>query len=213
MRPRVIVNVAMSADGKIALPNRRGVRISNEDDIRRVHALRASCDAVLVGIGTVLMDDPKLTLKPEYAHGKNPLRIVLDSDGSTPEHAAVLDGSAPTIIATDVNCTKTFRNAEVVRMGHDEVDLKALVQLLLDRGVKTLLVEGGGTVVWSFLRLGFVDEIKIFVASMIIGGHSTPTPAAGEGVRSIEKAIALKLEHSAPLGDGVLLEYSVVHRP
>lgn len=213
MRPRVIVNVAMSADGKIALPNRRGVRISNDEDLRRVHALRAASDAVLVGIGTVLMDDPKLTVKPELARGKNPLRVVLDSDGSTPDHAAVLDGDAPTMIATDVNCTKTFRNAEVVRMGHDEVDLKGLMSLLVERGVKTVLVEGGGTVVWSFLRLGFVDEIKIFVSSMIIGGHSTPTPAAGEGIRSIEKAVALRLEHSAPLGDGVLLEYSVVQRP
>ena len=210
MRPRVIVNVAMSTDGKIALPNRRGVRISNEEDLQRVHALRTSCDAVLVGVGTVLMDDPKLTVKSEYAKGPNPIRIVLDSDGSTPEHAAVLDGSAPTIIATDVNCTKTFRNAEVVRMGHDEVDLKALMELLSERGVKTLLVEGGGTVVWSFLRHKFVDEIKIFVASMIIGGHSAPTPAAGEGVRSIEAAIPLRLERAAPMGDGVLLEYAVI---
>ena len=211
MRPRVIVNVAMSTDGKIALPNRRGVRISNEEDLRRVHGLRASCDAVLVGVGTVLMDDPKLTVKSDYAKGPNPIRIVLDSDGSTPEHAAVLDGSAPTIIATDVNCTKTYRNAEVVRMGHDEVDLKALMEILSERGVKTLLIEGGGTVVWSFLRHKFVDEIKIFVASFIIGGHSAPTPAAGEGVRSIEGAIPLKLERAAPIGDGVLLEYSVVH--
>lgn len=210
MRPRVIVNVAMSADGKIALPNRRGVRISNEEDLRRVHALRAACDAVLVGVGTVLMDNPKLTVKREYANEKNPVRIVLDSDGSTPEHSAVLDGSAATIIATDVNCAKTFPNAEVVRMGHDEVDLKALMEMLSERGVKTLLIEGGGTVVWSFLRHKFVDEIKIFVASFIIGGHSTPTPAAGEGVRSIEAAIPLKLENAARLGDGVLLEYAVV---
>jgi len=210
MRPRIIVNVAMSADGKIALPNRRGVRISNEEDLRRVHTLRAGCDAVLVGVGTVLMDNPKLTVKPEYAHGQNPLRIVLDSDGSTPEHSAVLDGSAPTMIATDVNCTKTFENAEVVRMGHDEVDLKALMEMLSERGVKTLLIEGGGTVVWSFLRHHLIDELKIFIASMIIGGHSAPTPAAGEGVRSIEAAIPMKLENAARLGDGVLLEYAVV---
>ena len=84
MRPRVIINAAMSVDGKIALADGHGVRISNEEDLRRVHELRAEIDAILVGIGTVLKDDPKLTVKAEYATGRNPLRVVLDSGGRTP---------------------------------------------------------------------------------------------------------------------------------
>src|SRR5439155_567875 len=85
-------------DGKIALPDGKGVRLSNEEDLRRVHRLRAAADAILVGVGTVLKDDPKLTVKSEYAKGRNPLRVVLDSDGKIPDSAHVLDGSAPTMV-------------------------------------------------------------------------------------------------------------------
>ena len=81
VRPRVIINAAMSVDGKIALSDGKAVRLSNEEDLRRVHRLRAHVDAILVGVGTVLMDDPKLTVKSKYAKGRNPLRIVLDSEG------------------------------------------------------------------------------------------------------------------------------------
>ncbi len=210
MRPHVIVNAAMSADGKIALPSRKGVRISNEEDLRRVHQLRAECDAILVGVGTVLMDDPKLTVKKEFAKGPNPLRIVVDSDGSSPENAAVFDGSAPTLIVTNTSCTKTFRNAEAIRCGDDQVDVPKLLGILHERGVKKLLVEGGSTVNWSFLRAGLADELLVFTASMIIGGHSTPMLVGGEGVTRIEDAVRLQLRRASPLGDGVLLEYAVV---
>jgi len=210
VRPHVIVNAAMSADGKIALPSRTGVRISNDDDLERVHALRAECDAILVGVGTVLMDDPDLTVKRGHAKGPNPLRIVLDSDGSTPEDAAVLDGAAPTLIATNTSCAKTFPKAEVIRCGDDQVDVPKLLGILHERGVKRLLVEGGSTVNWTFLRAGLVDELLVFTGSIVIGGHSTPTLVGGEGIKRLEDAIRLQLRRATPLGDGVLLEYAVV---
>jgi len=212
VRPHVVVNAAMSVDGKIALPSRKGVRISNEEDMRRVHHLRAECDAILVGVGTVLMDDPKLTVKPELAKGPNPLRIVLDSDGNTPDAAAVLDGTAPTLIATNNACTKTFRNAEVVRCGEDAVDVRKLLGILAERGVKRLLVEGGSTVNWSFFRAGLVDELYVFVGDLVIGGHSAPSLVGGEGAASVEDAVRLTLKGAAPLGNGVLLQYAVEHR-
>src|SRR3970282_1335239 len=118
-RPHVTVNAAMSVDGKIALQDRTGVRISNDEDLRRVHELRASCDAVLVGVGTVLMDDPKLTVKGEHAKGRKPLRVVLDSNGSSPESSAIFDGSAPTLVATNVDCTKTLAKREARAGGED----------------------------------------------------------------------------------------------
>src|SRR5207244_3751344 len=96
---------------------------SNEEDMRRVHRLRAEADAILVGVGTVLMDDPKLTVKAEYAKGRNPLRVVLDSKGKTPERAHVLDGTAPTLIVTSEDSSRTFPRAAVLRCGKDEVDL------------------------------------------------------------------------------------------
>lgn len=208
--PRVIINAAMSVDGKIALADGRGIRISNEEDLRRVHRLRAEADAILVGVGTILKDDPKLTIKPEYAKGRNPLRVVLDSDGRTPRNASVLDGSAPTLIATTADCDRTFARTEVFRAGKDEVDLRGLLDHLEKRGVKRILVEGGSATIWSFLRHRLADELKVFVGSAVLGGQSAPTLAGGEGARSLEDAVRLRLDRAAPLGDGVLLEYAVV---
>jgi len=211
VRPRVIINAAMSVDGKIALSDGKAVRLSNDEDLRRVHRLRAHVDAILVGVGTVLMDDPKLTVKSTYAKGRNPLRIVLDSDGKTPERAHVLDGSAPTLIVTSEESARQFPNAEVLRCGKDEVDLPLLLDRLATRGIKTMMVEGGSTVIWSFLHHRLVDELKIFVSSRALGGHSAPTLAGGQGAASLKESTRLRLDRTRLLGDGVLLEYSVVH--
>ena len=210
VRPHVIINAAMSVDGKIALSDGKAVRLSNEEDLGRVHRLRAEADAILVGVGTVLMDDPKLTVKAEYAKGRNPLRVVLDSDGKTPESAHVLDGTAPTIIVTSEKSTRSFPRAEVLRCGKDEVDLALLLDRLTSRGIKTVLVEGGSTVIWSFLRHRLADELKVFVSSRVLGGHSAPTLAGGLGATSLEDSIGLRLERTERIGDGILLEYSVV---
>src|SRR6266550_4055104 len=128
---------------------------------------RAAVDAILVGVGTVLKDDPKLTVKSEYAKGRNPLRVVLDSDGKIPDSAHVLDGSAPTLIVTSEVSDRSFPGAEVMRLGKDEVDLQALLDRLAARDVKTILVEGGSTVIWCFLRKGLADELKVFVSSRV----------------------------------------------
>ncbi len=209
-RPHVIVNFAMSVDGKIALPTRKQTRISDEEDLRRVHQLRATCDAVLVGVGTILADDPKLVVNPKYASGRNPLRVVLDSEGRTPEGAEVLSRAAPTLIVTGLDCAKTFPNAEVARLGKDAVDIPALLDYLGTNGIKRLLVEGGEEVIWSFLHERLADEVKVFVGSMVIGGRTSPTPAGGAGAQKIEEIVPLKLESAKPFGEGVLLEYSVI---
>ena len=210
VRPRVIINAAMSVDGKIALSDRNGVRLSNEEDLRRVHRLRAAVDAILVGVGTVLKDDPKLTVKAEYAKGRNPLRVVLDSDGKTPATSRVLDGSAPTLIVTSEECERTFPPAEVLRIGKDEVDLPVLLDRLEARNIRSILVEGGSRVIWSFLRKGLADELKVFVSSRVLGGHAAPTLAGGPGVASLDEAPRLRLDRIERLGDGALLEYAVV---
>ena len=210
VRPHVIINAAMSVDGKIALPDGQAVRLSNDEDVRRVHELRSKVDAILVGVGTVLADDPKLTIKPEFAKGRNPLRVVLDSNGKTPVGAHVLDGSAPTVIVTSDRSARVFPHAEVLRCGKDEVDLARLLDRLAERGVRTILVEGGSTVIWSFLHQGLADELKVFVASRVLGGRSSPTLAGGPGVVSLDDSIRIRLDRAERLGDGVLLEYVVI---
>lgn len=210
VRPRVIINAAMSVDGKIALEDGQPVRLSNEEDLRRVHRLRAEVDAILVGVGTVLKDDPKLTVKSEHAEGRNPLRVVLDSDGKIPEAAHVLDGTAPTLIVTSEESSRVFPRAEILRCGKDEVDLGLLLDQLASRGVRTVLVEGGSTVIWSFLRHRLADELKVFISSRVLGGHAAPTLAGGQRATSLEDSIRLRLDRTERLGDGVLLEYSVV---
>ena len=200
----------MSLDGKIAFSDGRPAKLSDPEDVARLHRLRAQADAILVGVGTVMKDDPRLTVKPEHAKGENPLRVVLDSDGKTPHHAHVLDGSAETLIATTTGCSREFPGAKVFRAGKDEVDLAALLEHLEGLGVKTLLVEGGSTAIWSFLRQGLADEVKVFVASMVLGGHAAPTLAGGPGVRSLEESFRLRLEKAERLGDGLLAEYTVV---
>ena len=208
---KVIVNCAMSADGKIALRSRKQTQISNEPDKRRVHRLRNSADAILVGVETILSDNPKLTVNPKYVKSpRNPVRIVLDSRGRTPTHALVLDGRARTIIVTNEATRAKFPNAEMIRCGKKEVDLKKLMPLLEKRGIKKLLVEGGSRVIWSFLNSRIADEVYLFVGSMVIGGDEAPTPAGGEGAPDERSIVSLKLKDAKVVGNGILLTYKVV---
>jgi 2,5-diamino-6-(ribosylamino)-4(3H)-pyrimidinone 5'-phosphate reductase len=200
----------MSADGKIALPTRRQTRISNEEDMARVHKLRSQCDAILVGIGTVLADDPKLTVKEKYLpNPKQPIRIVLDSKGRIPEDSLVLSPDSPTLIAISEECTNQIEGAETIVCGKERVNLSQLCQILDKKGVKILLVEGGESVIWSFLKERLADEFNIFIGSMVIGGIKSPTPVGGEGVLSEEDILPLTLKNVERIGDGVLLQYGV----
>lgn len=208
---KVIINCAMSADGKIALRSRRQTAISSDEDLRRVHKLRNSCDAILVGVETVLSDDPKLTVKDKYVRNpKNPVRVVLDSSGRTPSDAQVLNGAARTIIVTNEKSKRTFKNAETLRCGKKEVDLPRLLDALEKMGVGCLLVEGGSRVIWSFLEKRLADEVNIFIGSMVIGGEEAPTPAGGPGAADEKGIIPLTLKSSKVLDNGILLTYEVM---
>jgi 2,5-diamino-6-(ribosylamino)-4(3H)-pyrimidinone 5'-phosphate reductase len=134
---------------------------------------------------------------------------VLDSGGRTPRDAAIFDGDAETIVVTSEGCSIDFEMAEVIRCGKGRVDLTKLMSILHERGHSNALVEGGGNVIWAFFREQLVDEFKVFVGSMIIGGEGSPTPADGEGLRSISEVVKLELAAHKELGDGLLLEYVV----
>ena len=205
MRPFIHVNCAMSADGKIAGSNRKQVRISSEEDKQRVKNLRRQYDAILVGVGTVLADDPHLTVKGA-TYEENPVRIVIDPHGRTPHEALVVNDAAPTIILTDDYCEKTWDNADVIRCG-TPLDLDFAMDSLAKAGIESILVEGGGETIASFFRKGMVDRYTVFVGSMIIGGRISPTPVDGDGWIA-EGGIGLELKSSEVLGNGVLLTYS-----
>ncbi len=212
-RPEIIINCAASADGRIALADGRQVRISSEEDIARVHRLRNSVDAVLVGIGTVLKDDPKLTVKGKYIDGEvhQPVRIVLDSRGRTPPDSAVLNGTAPTIIATTEECTTEFENAEVIRCGREKADIPYLLTELYRRGIRRLMVEGGSRIIGSFVKGGLFDELYIYYGSLLLGGGG-PSVTMGFSSLSGSDAILLELVSVERLGDGALHRYRPVRR-
>jgi 2,5-diamino-6-(ribosylamino)-4(3H)-pyrimidinone 5'-phosphate reductase len=164
----------------------------------------------LVGIGTVLEDDPKLTVKKKYVpNPKQPIRIVLDSTGRTPKNAEVLSLDAKTIIFVSDKFQNEFEGAEIIVCGKERIDLPKLCQILDKRDIKTLLVEGGEEVIWSFLKDKLADEFHVFIGSMIIGGEKSPTPAGGEGVETEGDILGLDLKKVEKLGDGILLSYDV----
>jgi 2,5-diamino-6-(ribosylamino)-4(3H)-pyrimidinone 5'-phosphate reductase len=195
MRPYVIVNVAMSADGKISTRERRQVRISGAQDFTRVDRLKAGCDAVMVGIGTVLADDPSLTVKSEecrkYRRKKgqddHPVRIVVDSAGRIPPEASILqkgEGKRVVAVSRRADATKISlleKKATIIVAGEDEVDLCALMNELGVMGIHRVMVEGGGTLIAGLIEAGLVNEIYTFIGNIIIGGKDAPTITDGEG--------------------------------
>lgn len=207
MRPFVHVNCAMSADGKIAGPDRKQIRISSQEDRQRVRNLRKQYDAVLVGVGTVVSDDPHLTVKG-LSYDENPIRIVLDPHGRTPDGSMVLNRDAPTIIVTDSECEKIWDNAEIVRC-RGKLDLEYALGSLADIGIESILVEGGGDTISRFFKAGLVDRYTVFVGNIIIGGRNSPTPVDGDGWTS-DGGLELELKEMEMLGEGVLLTYSPV---
>lgn len=212
-RPTVIINCAMSVDGKIASSTGKQVRISSDEDMKRVYNLRNSVDAVLVGINTVLQDNPKLTVKEKYVKTPHhPTRIVLDSYCQTPENALIVNEKAKTFIVKDekIKCTKTYNeNVQMLSIPatNGRINVKKLLSLLKDQGIRTLLVEGGGTIIWHFITDDVVDDLYVYIGSMIIGGKKTPTMAMGEGFEHEDRFIRLQLIETKRVGDGILLHY------
>ncbi len=205
MRPFIHVNCAMSADGKIAGVDRTQVRISSDEDKTRVKGLRKKYDAILVGVGTVVSDDPHLTMK-DGDYDTNPIRIVLDPHGRTPDEAQVLDERAPTIMVTLEDCDTEWDCEEIIRAGKESIDLEKVLEELAEFGIENVLVEGGGRTIASFFESRLVDRYSVFVGGLIIGGSDAPTPCDGKGWVS-EGGIRMELRDCEILGNGALLTF------
>ena len=211
-RPFVTLKTAMTLDGKIASHTGASQWITGEEARARVHEYRDVHDAILVGIGTVLADDPSLTTRLPDRTGHNPLRIVLDSEARTPIDAKLLtDGAAPTVIAVSERADHRRVNllhacgAEVVTLGAERVDIAALLDYLGAREITSLFVEGGGTVNWSFLAGGYVDKVHAFIAPMLMGGAAAKTPVGGTGFDSPQTALHLHDVTVEQLGADILV--------
>jgi 2,5-diamino-6-(ribosylamino)-4(3H)-pyrimidinone 5'-phosphate reductase len=216
----------MSVDGKISSVERKQVRISGPEDRERVDRLKAESDAVMVGIGTVLADNPSLTVKSGDLRGErisagkaeNPVRIVVDSRGRTPLSADILRrGEGKRIIAVSEGAGREaalrFRGlATVLVAGGEEVDLPLLMARLHGLGIGRLLVEGGGTLIASLFAHGLVDEFYTFVGSLVIGGAAAPTPVDGRGFPNENEFVRLSLMDVGEVGEGVLLRWRVKNR-
>lgn len=211
MRPWITINCAVSADGRMAGPDGKQTTLSSPEDFARVHAMRAASGAILVGIGTILTDNPKLTVSQKWhplgPGEKNPLRIVLDPDGRTPPDALVLNDAAPTWIVTSgkasANPAWTNGRANVKHLacpvpGTGRIDLAWLCREIGKAGIPSLMVEGGARVIRSFLLDGLFDEFCLYTAPVILGGG--PSLAMGDdGTR-----INLCLASWKMMGDGIL---------
>lgn len=217
----VILNAAMTLDGKIATATGSS-NISGEEDLKRVHEIRRDCDAIMVGIGTVLADDPRLTVhKIDASPEDNPLRVVVDSRCRTPIAARITNKDAKTLIAGANEYKYDFlvsdrcdvfkkRGVEFFWSGEKQVDLKALINHLERRGVKKLMLEGGSTLNFSMIRDGLIDEINICVAPMVVGGVNAKTFFDGEGFDTMDEAVRLELIDSFNLGKDLILKYKVL---
>ena len=214
-RPHVILSAAISIDGKIA--TRLGdSKLSSKKDKIRLHRLRSKVDAILVGKNTIHRDDPLLTVR--YVKGKNPTRIILDSQGTISVNSKILQtcNKVPTIIAVSkriskVNLQKLKRfPVEIIMTGENSVNIKSLMNNLSKRKINTVLVEGGGTINWQFIQNNLFDEILITIAPFIIGGIDAITFVQGRGFDKIIKSPRLRLNTIKRLENYLVLHYTKV---
>ena len=212
--PFVLWKTAMTLDGKIATRTGDSRWVTGESARRYVHKLRAEADAVMVGIGTVLADDPQLTAREG---AKNPIRVVVDSQGRTPVDAKVVNGEAPTIIimgrkACEEKLDELWAAGVRILCVQDVeggVDLRYSMAELGKMGINRILFEGGGELAASMLAEGLVDKGLVFIAPKIVGGRDAKTPVEGKGVELMSQALAVSELKVRRFGDDIALEFEI----
>jgi len=214
--PFVLLKMAMTADGKIATRTGDGKWISSPDTLKLAHELRVRYAAVLVGIGTVFADDPQLTAR--HIKGRDPIRIVLDSQGKINPDAKILhlESPSPTVIVT---CSMTEQheaqlkahsnNIEIWQLPKTptgQVDLRELLTKLGEREIDSLFIEGGSEVAGAFLDAQLIDKVRFIIGPKLIGGRQAPSPIGGEGIAVMSDAIPLREFSHEMCGPDLVIE-------
>ena len=210
--PYVILSAAISIDGKIST-RAKDSKLSSKEDSIRLHKLRSKVDAILIGKNTLLHDDPLLTVR--HTKGKNPIRIILDSKGTISMNSKIIKtiNTIPTIIAVSkqiskVNLLKLRKlPIEIIIVGENSVNLKLLMKKLSSQNIKTILVEGGGTVNWEFIKNDLFNELIVTLSPYLIGGNDAISFVEGKGFSKITNSPNLKLKSIKRLKNYLVINY------
>lgn len=224
-KPHVFLNMAMSLDGKISTRDGTGPRFTGSADKVRLREIRTRADAILVGAGTILADNPTFTEDGIYKDERvqrgmspQPIKVVVSGTGSVPESARMFHpNGAPALVFTTARITSDRlkileKVADAVHIiGDEEVDFPRIVEILARTyRVKHLLIEGGGQVNFAMFRAHLIDEVYLTLSPRIIGGRDVPTPVGGEGFNFID-LIELELLDHRVFNSEIFLHYRVVH--
>lgn len=214
--PFVTLKSALSLDGKIATSTGESQWITGPEARERVHRMRDQVDAILVGAGTVLKDNPRLTTRLKKSKGSNPARVILDIRAEIPLKSKVFQRARrERVIYVTAHGTSTFRINKLHKAGvqayllpdkNGHISLKKLIKLLGQSGITSILVEGGGGLNAGALKEGIVDKVVLFLAPMIIGGESAPGVVGGPGVKSLKQALNIKGLTVTPVGADWMVE-------
>lgn len=211
-KPYIILSAAISLDGKIATKTGDS-KLSSHQDFIRLHKLRSTVDGILVGKNTVMKDDPLLTVR--YVKGKNPIRIILDSNGEISSKSKILQTSYefPTVIAVSKQISKSNLKklskfpVEVIITGENSVNIKSLLKKLSKKKITTILVEGGGSVNWEFIKQNLFDELILTISPYLIGGNDAISFVQGSVVSKIPESSNLRLKSFKRLKNHLVLNY------
>tara|TARA_B100000674_G_scaffold177985_1_gene144131 strand:- start:170 stop:823 length:654 start_codon:yes stop_codon:yes gene_type:complete len=213
-KPKVTLSAAITLDGKIGQKNKQIVLSSKSDKIR-VHKLRSKSDAILVGKNTVQQDDPLLTVR--YTKGKNPIRIILDSHGTIKNNSKIIKTCkrVPTMVVVSELASKSNLNRlqklpiDVIICGKTQVNITKLLTILSKKGIKNVLLEGGGTLNRSFLKKNLIDEMVIALTPYVLGSENTVSLFEGISFPSLKMKLPLKLKTVKKSGNEIILNYKI----
>ncbi len=211
--PKIILSAAISIDGKIAT-SLGDSKLSSKKDLVRLHKLRSQVDAILIGKNTVTQDDPLLTVR--YYKGKNPIRIILDSHGIISSESKILKTSAKVktiIVVSKIISKKNLQKlqkfpVEIMIIGENQVNIKSLIKNLGKRKIKTILLEGGGTINWEFIKYNMINDFFITITPFILGGKESVNLVQKGGFDTIKKSHKLRLISIKRLENDLLLHYT-----